>query len=122
MPKNVAVINEIADRRPTKIHPNLDARVVIALDAGPVRNLDHIEILAVFHRHSVLLKQQEMNLMDVKLMVLQSTVFDRPILHGSVLGRNRRGVVRIEKGGSLSVDRNVKVGWTEWIVGIRENL
>lgn len=79
--ENMAVIDEIAGRRATEIHADLDAWIWAA--SRPVGNLEGIEILTVAHRRAVLLELQKMYLMNMQVVgfygaVLDNPVFDRP--------------------------------------------
>src|ERR1700732_4953420 len=70
--EDVAVIDEVADVRAAEVHAHLDARE--RARARPVRDLEHVEVLAVRDRHAVLLELQEVDLGPVELVVLAGPV------------------------------------------------
>ncbi len=92
MAQNVAVINEVADIGPAKVHSQLYAGIRSA--STPERNLYRVTVLLVQQGFAVLCKKQEVNLMNMELMVFQSTIFNRPILDGALRGNNGGRVIR----------------------------
>ena len=73
MVENMAVINEVPDVRPAKIHADLDARERMRGISVPVGNLDHIQELTLNGLYGlapvdleiVLRQNVKMNLMEV---------------------------------------------------------
>jgi hypothetical protein len=67
------------------------------------------QILPIAHRSAVLFKQQEVNLMNMKLVILQRPVFDGPVLRRSLRCHDGRRIVRIEQRRRLPIDGDEKV-------------
>jgi hypothetical protein len=92
------------DVRATKIDEQRDAGVGIVGIAVPGRNLDHVEELVEdarsLHRvvgfKVVLRLHQEVHLVEVELVVLQSVILDGPLFHRSLSCGDRRRSVGIE--------------------------
>ena len=81
MVENMAMVDEVAHVRPAEIHPQSYTR--IRTGPGPIRNIHCVEELLLFplqrmpiHRH-----RQKVNLVNVKFMVLQRVILDRPVFH-----------------------------------------
>jgi len=114
------VIDEVADIGAAEVHPNSDAR--IRADAGPVRYLDHVQVLSLVrrHGHTVYGQQQEVDLVHVQLVVFERSVLDRPVFGRPLVGNDRRSAVRVEQCRCGAVDGDEEVGRAIRIGGISE--
>jgi len=116
--ENVAVIDEVPDIHAAEIHAHFDAW--IGPRPVPERNLDHIEKLAIGlrHRHAISLEELEMDLVHMELMIFPGPVFDGPILHRSLSGRDCWRVGRIEQRRCGTVDGYEEVRRARGVGGV----
>ena len=77
--EDVAVIDEVADVRPSKIHPHCDTR--IRTSSLPKSDVSRIEDLLIFRRDRLTIPcyEREMDLVHVELVIFLRAIFDDPI-------------------------------------------
>ena len=107
MREDVAVIHEVANIHPAKIHQQLHLREgpVGILGVVPERDFDHVQELAVDSRRLrrsvdlevVLGENLEVDLVHVEFVVLLGGVLNDPLLHRTLRGHDRRRVVVVEQ-------------------------
>jgi len=96
------VIDEISGIRSAKVHSHGDVGISVGRIPIPEGNLDHIDQLPLYcldrlaavELEIVLRHHHEVNLMQVKLVILERAILDRPLFHGSLRGRDRRRIIR----------------------------
>src|ERR1700683_1374891 len=118
----MAMIYEITNGGAPEIHSHLHAGICPL--SRPERYIDHVLILLVlcWNGHPVALHYQEMNLVYVKLMVFQRSIFNGPIFNCSLRGDYGWGIVGTEHSGSRPVHRDEEVCGTVGVVGVGQNL
>src|SRR6202048_3614856 len=103
--ENVAMKDEITNVTPAEIHAQRDAGEWMVRVLVPEWNLDRVQVLAgdggcllgAVDFEIVLRSHQEVNLMDVKFVMLERTVLDGPLFHRSLSGHDVRRSIGIEQ-------------------------
>src|SRR5262245_53307469 len=97
MLEDVAMVDEVADIGSPEVEPELDTGIwPRARPEGDIHGVEHLPVMRG-DGLAISVEEQEMNLVDMELMILQSAILDDPIFNGTLSGHNRRRIIGAEQ-------------------------